>query len=46
MKPSRSRKWVSNWPSKLYNPDKKDFAPRVSIAWDVTGKGKTVIRTG
>ncbi|HEY6370779.1 MAG TPA: TonB-dependent receptor [Candidatus Sulfotelmatobacter sp.] len=32
--------------SSLYNPDKKDFAPRVSAAWDVTGKGKTVIRTG
>jgi outer membrane receptor protein involved in Fe transport len=32
--------------SSLYNPDKKDFAPRVSIAWDVTGKGKTVVRIG
>jgi outer membrane receptor protein involved in Fe transport len=32
--------------SSLYNPDKKDFAPRVSLAWDVTGKGKTVIRAG
>ena len=30
----------------LYNPDKKDFAPRVSLAWDVAGKGKTVVRTG
>ena len=30
----------------LYNPDKKDFAPRVSIAWDATGKGKTVFRAG
>jgi hypothetical protein len=30
----------------LYNPDKKDFSPRISIAWDVTGKGKTVIRSG
>jgi hypothetical protein len=30
----------------LYNPDKKDFAPRVSAAWDVSGKGKTVIRAG
>ncbi|MGC2194022.1 MAG: carboxypeptidase regulatory-like domain-containing protein [Terriglobales bacterium] len=30
----------------LYNPDKKDFAPRVSAAWDVTGKGKTVVRAG
>jgi outer membrane receptor protein involved in Fe transport len=26
--------------SSLYNPDKKDFAPRLSIAWDMTGKGK------
>jgi outer membrane receptor protein involved in Fe transport len=32
--------------SSLYNPDKKDFAPRVSLAWDATGKGKTVIRAG
>jgi hypothetical protein len=32
--------------SSLYNPDKKDFAPRVSAAWDVTGKGRTVIRAG
>jgi len=31
---------------KLYNPDYKDFAPRVSAAWDVTGKGKTVVRAG
>lgn len=32
--------------SNLYNPDKKDFSPRVSIAWDVMGKGKTVVRAG
>ncbi len=32
--------------SSLYNPDRKDFAPRVSVAWDVTGKGKTVVRAG
>jgi hypothetical protein len=32
--------------SDLYKPDKKDFAPRVSAAWDVTGKGKTVVRAG
>jgi hypothetical protein len=30
----------------LYNPDKKDFAPRISAAWDVTGKGRTVVRAG
>jgi hypothetical protein len=30
----------------LYNPDKKNFSPRASVVWDVTGKGKTVIRAG
>jgi len=30
----------------LYNPDKKDFSPRASIVWDVTGKGRTVLRAG
>jgi hypothetical protein len=30
----------------LYNPDKKDFSPRVSIVWDVSGKGTTVVRAG
>jgi hypothetical protein len=32
--------------SSLYNPDHKDFAPRVSVAWDVTGRSKTVVRAG
>ena len=30
----------------LYKPDKKDFSPRVSVVWDVTGKGNTVVRAG
>jgi hypothetical protein len=30
----------------LYNPDRKNFAPRASLAWDVTGRGKTVVRAG
>ena len=32
--------------SNLYNPDKKDFSPRVSLVWDATGKGTTVVRAG
>jgi outer membrane receptor protein involved in Fe transport len=31
---------------RLYQPDYKNWAPRLSVAWDVTGKGKTVVRTG
>jgi len=30
----------------LYNKDYNNFAPRLSLAWDVTGKGTTVVRTG
>jgi len=32
--------------SRLYEPDYKNFAPRLSAAWDVNGRGKTVIRAG
>ena len=31
---------------RLYQPDYNNWAPRVSIAWDLTDKGKTVIRAG
>jgi hypothetical protein len=30
----------------IYKPDYKDFSPRFGIAWDVTGKGTTVVRAG
>lgn len=32
--------------SNLYKPDYKDFAPRASVAWDVFGTSKTVVRAG
>src|SRR5208283_3972562 len=31
---------------RLYQPDYNNWAPRVSVAWDVTGRGKTVLRAG
>lgn len=32
--------------ARLYQPDYNNWAPRVSAAWDVTGKGRTVVRAG
>jgi hypothetical protein len=32
--------------SSIYNPDHKNFSPRFGVAWDVTGKGTTVVRAG
>jgi len=30
----------------LFPSDPKDFSPRIGVAWDVTGKGTTVVRAG
>ena len=32
--------------SSPYNPDRRDFAPRLGLAWDITGKRTTVLRAG
>jgi hypothetical protein len=31
---------------RLYQPDYNNWAPRVSVAWDVTGGSRTVVRAG
>jgi outer membrane receptor protein involved in Fe transport len=33
-------------PSSLYNKDYNNFAPRLAVAYDLTGQGMTVIRAG
>src|SRR5437016_3979045 len=30
----------------LIRPDRKNFSPRAGFAWDITGKGTTVVRAG
>lgn len=32
--------------SKLWNTDKKNFAPRIGVSWDPRGKGDMVVRAG
>jgi hypothetical protein len=32
--------------STVFQPDRKNFSPRIGIAWDPTGTGKTAIRAG
>jgi Carboxypeptidase regulatory-like domain/TonB dependent receptor/TonB-dependent Receptor Plug Domain len=32
--------------SQTYHPDYKNFSPRLSVAWDPLGKGKTIVRAG
>ncbi|MFZ3334084.1 MAG: carboxypeptidase regulatory-like domain-containing protein [Candidatus Acidiferrales bacterium] len=32
--------------SSIYKPDHKNFSPRMGVAWDVFGDGKTILRAG
>jgi outer membrane receptor protein involved in Fe transport len=32
--------------SSIYNADPRDFSPRLGLAWNVDGQGKTIVRAG
>jgi len=44
--PSQGFIQVGNQVSAPYNRNKDNFAPRFGLAWDVSGKGTTVVRAG
>ena len=44
--PTQPTGMVQQHGSPLYNTDHHDFAPRAGFAWDLTGKGTTVLRAG
>jgi hypothetical protein len=56
--PTDAKKLLGNWEpsvgfeqvgkniSSIYKGDHKNFSPRFGVAWDVTGKGTTVVRLG
>lgn len=44
--PSLGLLQVGNQIGSIYNSDKRDFAPRLGLAWNLSAKGTTVLRAG
>jgi hypothetical protein len=44
--PSAGMLQVGQQISSIYQGDHKDFSPRLGLAWDLSGKGTTVLRAG
>src|SRR5262245_31196622 len=44
--PSQGLVQLGNGLDRLYDPDANHFGPRADLAWDVTGAGKTSVRSG
>jgi hypothetical protein len=56
--PTEANNLIGNWEpsvgfeqvgkniSSVYRPDHRNFSPRLGVAWDVTGKGTTIVRAG
>ena len=44
--PARGVVQVGKQIDRPYSPDRNNFAPRLGFAWDITGKGRTVLRGG
>jgi hypothetical protein len=44
--PSKGLEQVGKNISSIYNGDYKNFSPRLGVAWDVKGKGTTIVRVG
>src|SRR5439155_16005499 len=44
--PSRGLVGLGSGLDRLYDIDKDNFGPRAGIAWDVTGDGRTSVRSG